>query len=88
MKINFSNSVDTNRSKKPIRYDRNGKGNGLLIYFREGAHSKQLTDYAVPNDVEVLAIAITLKKKKWLMVREYRPHPKQRISFLTKLDCI
>ena len=37
---------------KPFRYDRNQNGDGLLIYVRERAPIKALTQYKTPNDLE------------------------------------
>ena len=70
----------------PNRYDRNGKGGGILIYFWEGV-DRPLTDHQLPNDVEVGVIDITLKKKKWLMVSVYRPPCQCDNYFSTKLGC-
>ena len=37
---------------KPLRFDRNQHGGGLLIYAREDVPFKELSVYKPPNDIE------------------------------------
>ena len=74
---------------KPFRYDRNQNGGGLLIYVRERAPIKALTQYKAPNDLECGMIEINLKNKTWLLVAIYRPPLLKRnsISLTRSVKC-
>ena len=60
---------------KPFGYDRNQAEGGLLIYVRERAPVKELTQYKTPLDIECGMIEINLKRQKWFLVSIYRPPP-------------
>ena len=63
---------------KPYRYDRNKHGGGLLVYVEEGLPAKHLQGYSFPDDIEVIAVEINLKKQKWLLVCLNRPPSQSR----------
>ena len=70
---------------KPFRYDRNQNGDGLLIYVREHAPIKALTQYKAPNDIECGMIEVNLKNKKWLLVGIYRPPSQSKEYFFDEI---
>ena len=45
------------------RYDRNGKGGGLLLYIRDDIQSKLLISKSKCN-IETLSVAANLRKRK------------------------
>ena len=47
----------------PYRYDRNGKGGGLLLYIREDIQSKLLISKSKCN-IETLSVAVNLRKRE------------------------
>ena len=55
------------------RYDRNGKGGGLLLYIREDIQSKLLISKSKCN-IETLSVAVNLRKRKWFLNCSYIPH--------------
>ena len=57
----------------PFRIDRNDRGWGLLLYFREHIHCKKIIVNFDPL-IEVLVIEINLKKRKCLLIGSYNPH--------------
>ena len=57
----------------PYRYDRNGKGGGLLLYIREDVQSKLLISKSKCN-IETLSVAVNLRKRKWFLNCSYSPH--------------
>ena len=57
----------------PFRIDRNDRGGGLLLYFREHIPCKKIIVDFDPL-IEVLVIEINLKKRKWLLIGSYNPH--------------
>ena len=48
----------------PYRYDRNGKGGGLLLYIREDIQSKLLISKSKCN-IKTLSVAVSLRNRKW-----------------------
>ena len=56
----------------PLRFDRNGNGGGLLLYCRDHIPCKKLNLDFNPV-IEVIAIEINLKKRKWLLIGSYNP---------------
>ena len=55
---------------EPYRFDRNGKGGGILLYIRDDIPSK-LTESKMT--IEGLFVEINLRKKKWLLCCSYNP---------------
>ncbi len=70
---------------KPIRFDRNRHGGGLLIYVREGVPFKELSVYKPPNDIECGIIEISLKKQKWVLFSIYRPPSQSEKYFFEEI---
>ena len=56
----------------PYRYDRNGKGGGLL-YIREDIQSKLLIIKSKCH-IETLSVVVNLRKRKWFLNCTYNPH--------------
>ena len=57
----------------PYRYDRNGKGGGLLLYIRENTQSKLLIGKSKCN-IETLSVVVNLRKREWFLNCSYNPH--------------
>ena len=57
----------------PYRYDKNGKGSGLLLYIREDIQSKLLISKSIYN-IDTLSVAVNLRKRKWFLNCSYNPH--------------
>ena len=55
------------------RYDRNGKGSGLLLYIRKDIQSKLLISKSKCN-IETLSVAVNLRKRKWFLNCSHNPH--------------
>ena len=68
----------------PYRYDRNGKGGGLLLYIREDIQSKLLISKSKCN-IETLSVAVNLRKRKWFLNCSYNPNPN---SISNHLECL
>ena len=54
----------------PTRFDRNGKGGGILLYIREDIPARLLTT-ALPKDFKGFFVELDLHKKKILMYCSY-----------------
>ena len=68
----------------PYRYNRNGKGGGLLLYIRENIHSNLLISKSKCN-IETLSLAVNLRKRKWFLNYSYKPHQ----NFISNhLECL
>ena len=70
---------------KPVRFDRNKHGGGLLIYVKEGVPFKELSVYKPPKDIECGIIEISLKKQKWLLFSIYRPPSQSEEYFFDEI---
>ena len=55
---------------EPYRFDRNGKGGGILLYIRDDIPSKLIESKMT---IEGLFVEINLRKKKWLLFCSYNP---------------
>ena len=58
---------------EPLRRDRNIHGGGVLMYYRNDLHFKEVKPISFPADVEVIFAELTLRKAKWLIVGGYNP---------------
>ena len=67
----------------PNRYDRNGKGGGLL-YIRQDIQSKLLISKSKCN-IETLSVAVNLRKRKWFLNCSYNPNQN---SISNHLECL
>ena len=56
----------------PIRFDRNCRGGGILLYIREDVPARLLTT-SLPKDFEGFFVELNLRKKKILMCCSYNP---------------
>ena len=53
---------------EPYRFDRNGKGGGILLYIRAYIPSK-----LIESKMTIVFVEINLRKKKWLLCCSYNP---------------
>ena len=56
----------------PIRFDRNGRGGGIILYIREDIPARLLKT-SLPKDFEGFFVELNLRKKKILMCCSYNP---------------
>ena len=56
----------------PIRFDRNCRGGGILLYIREDIPARLLTT-SLPKDFEGFFVELNLRKNKILMCCSYNP---------------
>ena len=56
----------------PIRFDRNGRGGGIILYIRKYIPARLLKT-SLPKDFEGFFIELNLRKKKILMCCSYNP---------------
>ena len=68
----------------PYRYDRNGKGGGLLLDIREDIQTKLLISKSKCN-IETLSVAANLRKRKWFLNGSYNP---SQNSISNHLECL
>ena len=66
------------------RYDRNGKGSGLLLYICEDIKSKLLISKSKCN-IETLSVAVKLRKRKWFQNCSCNPNQN---SISNHLECL
>ena len=51
--------------------DRNGNGEGVMIYVGEDITSDQLSKHSIPKIVEAIFVEINLRKNKFLLIGAY-----------------
>ena len=71
----------------PYILDRNSKGGGLLLYFREDIPSRFLNSGSTCN-IETISVEINSRKRKWLLTCCYNPHKSLISSHLDYLNNI
>ena len=67
---------------EPYRFDRNGKGGGILLYIRDDIPSKLIESKMT---IEGLFVEINLRKKKWLLCCSYNPKKSLISNHLQKI---
>ena len=69
----------------PFRADRNGRGGGIIAYIRSDIPNRRRYDIEkhIENQIESLALEITIRKEKWLFLGFYKP-PKVKDKFLVE----
>ena len=67
----------------PIRFDRNGRGGGIILYIRKDIPARLLTT-SLPKDFEGFFVELNLRKEKILMCCSYNP-AKSNISSHLKM---
>ena len=65
---------------KPLRYDRNKNGGGLVTFFRAGIPVREIKTYKFPSEIEFIVLELTINKARWLLLNLYRP-PNQCSKF-------
>ena len=55
---------------EPYRFNRNGKGGGILSHIRDGVPSKLTESNMI---IEGFFVEINLRKKKWILCCSYNP---------------
>ena len=74
--------------KSPYRLDVSDTSGGILVYVKKGLPSSRQKRFAIPDDIEMIPIEITLKNFKWQIIFIYR-NPKQNLDyFLSTLSSI
>ena len=58
----------------PLRFDRNSKGGGILLYVRDKIIVLALNRYSLRPHIEILFFALNLRNRKWLVCCSYNPH--------------
>ena len=62
------------------------KGGGLIFYINEQIPSKDVTLESIPRDIEIILLDFTVKNRKWLCIRLYKPPSQNEKYFLDHLS--
>ena len=73
-----SNEFTVEGYAAPIRFDKNGRGGGIILYIREDIPARLLKT-SLPKNFEGFFVELNLRKKKILMSCSYSP-AKENIS--------
>ena len=66
----------------PFRLDRDKHGGGVMIFVKSHLTVREIPFGNKPNDIEVIFLELTLRKKKWLLVGGYNPKKEHASYFL------
>ena len=69
----------------PVRYDRNGRGGGIILYMREDIPTTLLTT-SLPKNFKGFFVELSLRKKKILMCCSYNPAKSNISSHLSIVE--
>ena len=72
----------------PYRLDVNERSGGLLVYIKDHIISKQLTNFLIPKDIQIIPFEINLRKNKWLLISTYRPPTTSESYFIDNLNSL
>ena len=73
---------------KLYRRDRNIFGGGLIFYINEIIPCKVLNINDLGDDIEVIAVEVSIKSRKWLIIGLYKPPSLSETYFLESLSKI
>ena len=68
------------------RKDRNRNGGGLLLYVNEGIPGKLINSYDFREGSEIIVFEFNISNKKWLLLlRNYKLHSQNELSFINEI---
>ena len=66
--------------QKPYRLDVTSRSGGLLAFVKSHLPSRQLLNFVLPKDIQIINFELNLRKEKWLVVVIYKP-PSQSVPY-------
>ena len=68
----------------PLRIDQNSKGEGKMVFIREGFNVKQMKTFETAN-AETICLEFINAKKKWCILFAYRPPSTNKDKFFEEI---
>ena len=84
----FPNQQFKIHGHKMYRRDRNKHGGDVLCYVNENIPWKMVNVEGVTDDCEIILIEFSIKTRKWLFIRLYKPPSENDKYFLDNLSLI
>ena len=68
---------------EPMRLDITSKRGGMLVYIKSSLPSRIMSNFKLPENIQVIPFEFNLRKEKWLFVSIYKPPLQSNNYFLT-----
>ena len=71
---------------EPMRLGIASKSSGMLVYIKSSLPSRIMSNFKLPENIQVIPFELNLRKEKWLFVSIYKPPLKSNNYFLDTLN--
>ena len=71
---------------EPMRLDITRKRGGMLVYFKSSLPLRIISNFKLPENIQVIQFELNLRKEKWLFVSVYKPPLQGNNYFLNTLN--
>ena len=71
---------------EPMRLDITSTGGGMLVYIKSSLPSRIMSNFKLPENIQVIPFELNLRKEKWLFVSIYKPPLQSNNYFLDTLN--
>ena len=71
---------------EPMRLDITSTDGGMLVYIKSSLPSRIMSNFKLPENIQVTPFELNLRKEKWLFVSIYKPPLKSNNYFLDTLN--
>ena len=71
---------------EPMRLDITSKRGGMLVYMRFSLQSRLMSNFKLPENIQVIPFELYLRKEKWLFVGIFKSPLQSNIYFLDTLN--
>ena len=71
---------------EPMRLDITSKRGGMLVYIKSSLPSRIMSNFKLPENIQVIPFELNLRKEKWLFVCIYKPPLQSNNYFLDTLS--
>ena len=71
---------------EPMRLDITSKRGGMLVYIRFSLPSRLMSNFKLPENIQVIPFELYLRKEKWLFVGIFKSPLQSNIYFLDTLN--
>ena len=71
---------------EPMRLDITSKRGGMLVYIKSSLPSRIMSNFKLPENIQVIPFELNLRKEKWLFVSIYKTPLQSNNHFLDTLN--
>ena len=69
-----------------MRLEITSKRGGMLVYIKSLLPSRIMSNFKLPENIQVIPFELYLRNEKWLFVNIYKPSLQSNIYFLDTLN--